>query len=78
MAALSRVQHYVATVKMRDGLYRVDSGSFCAGFVIEQGRVVAIAPCLRRIFYVVARQAQWISDAIKPPSESLCGVRSKE
>jgi hypothetical protein len=31
-----------------DGLYRVEHGPICAGFVVEAGRVVACAPVLRR------------------------------
>lgn len=31
-----------------DGLYRVERGTLCAGFVIEGGRVTRCAPILRR------------------------------
>ena len=33
---------------MIDGLYRVTTSYLCAGFVVENGRVVACAPILRR------------------------------
>lgn len=32
---------------MRDGLYRVVTPYLCAGFVVENGRVVDFAPILR-------------------------------
>jgi hypothetical protein len=31
-----------------DGLYRVTTRYFCAGFVVEDGRVTLCAPILRR------------------------------
>lgn len=37
-----------AREQLRDGLYRVETSYLCAGFVIEDGRVVACAPVLRR------------------------------
>jgi hypothetical protein len=42
---------------MRDGLYRVVTRSFVAGFVVERGRVTRCAPILRR------RLAYWITRA---------------
>lgn len=33
---------------MTDGLYRVEYGSICAGFVVRDGRVVRCAPILRK------------------------------
>ncbi len=33
---------------LRDGLYRVTTPYLCAGFVIENGKVVSCAPILRR------------------------------
>lgn len=35
-------------IRLPDGLYRVEHGSVCAGFVIEDGRVVRCAPILRK------------------------------
>ena len=32
--------------RMLDGLYRVEYNNICAGFVIENGRMVMIAPIL--------------------------------
>ncbi len=31
-----------------DGLYRVETPQFCAGFVVEAGRITSCAPILRR------------------------------
>lgn len=45
-----------------DGLYRVDHGTICAGFVIVGGRLVACAPVLRRRWKWWLRQAVRISD----------------
>jgi hypothetical protein len=45
---------------LQDGLYRVECGSFTAGFVIKKGRITRIAPCLRRAFLLFARFAIWI------------------
>lgn len=36
---------------MEDGLYRVTTSYLCAGFVVEGGRVTAIAPILRSKFH---------------------------
>lgn len=41
----------------RDGLYRVETPSLVAGFVVESGRVVRSAPILRR------RLAYWLTRA---------------
>ena len=35
---------------MKDGLYRVTTSYFCAGFVIENGKVKNIAPVLKKNF----------------------------
>lgn len=35
---------------MQDGLYQVTTPYLCAGFVLEHGRLVWCAPCLRRRF----------------------------
>ena len=48
------------TARWRDGLWRVDCGSFTAGFVISNGRLIRIAPCLRHAFDIFARHAIWI------------------
>jgi hypothetical protein len=42
---------------MSDGLYRVETETFVAGFVIEHGRVTRCAPILRR------RLQFWIKNA---------------
>lgn len=51
---------------MRDGLYQVDYGSICAGFVIEGGRLAACAPILERRFAYWFLKARWVPP-YKPP-----------
>jgi hypothetical protein len=46
--------------RWRDELYRVDSDSFCAGFVISNGHLTVIAPDLRENFDLFARAAVWL------------------
>ena len=36
---------------LEDGLYQVKTGTFCAGFVVEGGRVERCAPILRARLY---------------------------
>lgn len=45
---------------MKDGLYQVRSRYFCAGFVVEHGRFVAVAPILRRRLGYWKQIAVWI------------------
>ena len=45
---------------MRDGLYRVVTPYFCAGFVVEGGKVTRCAPILRRKLYYWKARAVWI------------------
>lgn len=42
---------------MQDGLYQVTTKWFCAGFVIEGGRVTLCAPILRKKFEFWMKQA---------------------
>jgi hypothetical protein len=42
---------------LRDGLYRVSTAHFTAGFMVERGRVVRCAPILRR------RLSHWLRTA---------------
>jgi hypothetical protein len=44
---------------MEDGLYRVVTAYFVAGFVVKEGRVIACAPILRKRF------SYWLRSAIK-------------
>jgi hypothetical protein len=46
---------------MRDGLYRVDTGYLCAGFVVERGKVVRCAPILRKRLAYWVTVAKWIA-----------------
>jgi len=43
-----------------DGLYRVCNHRFCAGFVVEVGRVTRCAPILRRRLSFWFQFADWI------------------
>lgn len=36
------------TTSLKDGLYQVTSGSICAGFLVEKGKVVWCANILRK------------------------------
>jgi hypothetical protein len=47
---------------VRDGLYRVVTPHFVAGFVIKGGKVKACAPILRRMLPYWAQRARWIAD----------------
>ena len=41
---------------LEDGLYQVRTGTICAGFVVQGGRVIDCAPVLRRrLTYWMAR-----------------------
>lgn len=44
---------------MTDGLYRVTTRHFCAGFVVRDGRLVMCAPILRK------RIAYWQTVAVR-------------
>jgi len=48
-------------LRRRDGLYRIETDRYVAGFVIEQGRVTMMAPILRRLpGHVLKRHARRI------------------
>lgn len=44
---------------MPDGLYRVTTSYLCAGFVVEGGRFVQVAPILQR------KLVYWITIAVR-------------
>lgn len=44
----------------RDGLYQVTTRYLCAGFVVEGGRVVRVAPILRKRWMYLRTLARWI------------------
>jgi len=46
---------------MKDGLYRVETSYFVAGFEVEKGVVTNIAPILRKKFYHWQRKAKLIN-----------------
>jgi hypothetical protein len=48
---------------MKDGLYRVTTKYLCAGFVIEQEKVVLCAPILRKKLAYWKTIAERIQDA---------------
>lgn len=45
---------------MKDGLYRVVSNYFVAGFIVENGVIVHIAPILRKRIHYWKTVATWI------------------
>ena len=45
---------------MKDGLYRVVTGYFVAGFVVEDGVVTRYAPILRRRLAYWKTMAKWV------------------
>jgi hypothetical protein len=45
---------------MKNGLYRVVTSYFCAGFVLDKGRVIACAPILRKRIEYWKTVAIWI------------------
>ena len=46
-----RRKSYPKHTKLRDGLYRVTYGDICAGFVIENDKVVMKAPILKNMSF---------------------------
>jgi hypothetical protein len=50
---------FLGKTPIPDGLYRVKTAHLCAGFVVEDGRVVMCAPILR------ARFGYWLKRAKK-------------
>lgn len=47
---------------MKDGLYRVVTHYLVAGFVIKDGKVIAIAPILRRKFEYWRTVAEYVGE----------------
>jgi len=47
---------------VKDGLYRVETSYFVAGFVVKDGKVVQMAPILRRFIKQWILIADWICD----------------
>lgn len=43
-----------------DGLYQVTTSYFCAGFVVERGKVTACAPILRKRLTYWRTIAKWV------------------
>jgi hypothetical protein len=48
---------------LRDGLYQVKGKKICAGFVIENGKIKAIAPILKSAFHFWKKLAVRVSQA---------------
>jgi hypothetical protein len=46
---------------MKDGLYRIETKTFCCGFVILRGRVEAAAPILRKNLLFWIKLGKWIA-----------------
>lgn len=49
---------------MKDGLYRVTTRSFVAGFVVESGRVSRCAPILKKRLEYWMQHADYLGDAM--------------
>jgi hypothetical protein len=47
---------------MRDGLYRVVTSYLCAGFVVEDGKIIFCAPILRKKISYWKTIAEWICE----------------
>jgi hypothetical protein len=47
---------------LKDGLYRVVTDYFVAGFIIKNGRVIKWAPILNRKIDYWIFQAEWVCD----------------
>lgn len=45
---------------IKDGLYRVNYKTICAGFVVENGRVIICAPILRKKIEFWITKATWV------------------
>jgi hypothetical protein len=43
--------------KYEDGTYRIESGSIQGEFVVSNGHIVKISECLRKVFYLLVKQA---------------------
>lgn len=47
---------------MKDGLWRVKTHYFCAGFVMKNNRLVKCAPILRKRFNCWKTIAKWVCE----------------
>lgn len=47
---------------MKDGLYRVTTRYLCAGFVVENGKITACAPILRKRLSYWITVADWVCE----------------
>jgi len=47
---------------MKDGLYRVETSYFVAGFILKDNKVIKSAPILRRRINHWITKAKWISN----------------
>ena len=53
---------------MRDGLYQVNHGNICAGFVVRRGRITVCPPILRKQIEFFKTKAKFIpTDTSIPP-----------
>jgi hypothetical protein len=48
--------------KWKDGVYRVECGSFRGDFTISNGHLVKLEPCLRKNFDVFAKHAKLVEE----------------
>lgn len=47
--------------RFKDGLWRIECGSFTAGFIVSNGHITRMAPCLWRAFDLFKPHAVWIA-----------------
>jgi hypothetical protein len=58
---------------MRDGLYRVETKHFCAGFVVEGGQITRVAPVLRKNIFFWMKVAERVDGIPEKNSEKTLG-----
>lgn len=57
---------------MKDGLYLVNYGTICAGFVVRGGEITVCAPILRKKIDFFAKIAKYVpTDTSIPPPEPV-------
>jgi len=62
---------------MRDGLYQVNHGNICGGFVVRRGKITVCAPVLRKQIEFFKTKATFIpTDTSIPPLRLSGGVFS--
>lgn len=52
----------IRKIKLRDGLYQVTTNYLCAGFIVENGKIIECAPILKKKIDYWKTVAVWISE----------------